>query len=165
MWVLLAGNAVAKNYLSATIVTESGVISTDKLIAGKEQFEKGVAIDVLVNGVETASKIPFDLIREFVLSDVYKDKINGSLILKNGKRIEFRDIYKSRLFGNKYLVYEIPDPITGKPSTQSMTFMKVKTISLNAVNGMFMIDSKGRVWPPDYQFSPYTGEKLSPQRN
>lgn len=168
--IFTATAALAKNYVSAVVVTDSGVIKTDKLLVEDTQFKKGISLDVLVNGVKTRSQIPLELIDKIIISDSEcrsgcdNAAVTGAVILKNGNRIEFENYSASYLFGTRKLRYENPDPVTGIPSRQSHLFNHVKTIEFKAVNGQFMVDSKGRVYPPDYQFSPYTGEKLTPQR-
>jgi len=161
----------ADGFISATIITENGVIITDKLIIDDYIMKKGFQADIYVNGVPTNSRIPVKMVEEIIIeiadqvkrSGNYVYKLTGTFILDNEKKIHFEKQYDDKFFGDYSIKYQNPDPITGKLSNQGIKYSKVKSIKFKSVNGNLMIDSKGQVYPADYQYSPFTGEKLVPQ--
>jgi hypothetical protein len=161
-------------YLSAIITTDQGVINTDKLYVEKYRLDKGPTLTVKSAGGQTVqSDVPFSIIETITVSGVsgVSDSgsdnqwyVSGHIKTKDGRSFQFYNVLDNSILTSRRLKYSIPDPITGILKEQSLSYKSLKSIRFVSVNGPFMVDSMGKVYPPDYIYAPDTGEKLTPQR-
>ena len=61
----------------------------------------------------------------------------------------------------EYIVYKKRDPINDELVKNRIWRKSIKSIEFNSNKGKWKVDSKGNKFSPDYNYSPYTGEKLN----
>lgn len=157
-------SAETENYrFGGYVVTKDG-----QTIAGSEivvrQDPQEFSVEVWSNGLWVRTSIPFINIRKITVSKFSSGNCSYAqeavIYLRDEREFKIKaDL--SGMFDNRcWVTLKVLDPISSELKTHSISMSNVVEFVLSDDSGPFKVDSRGNVFPGEYIYSPYTGEKL-----
>ncbi|NCC26608.1 MAG: hypothetical protein EOM22_00270 [Gammaproteobacteria bacterium] len=153
-------SAETKNYrFGGYVVTKDG-----QTIAGSEivvrQDPQEFSVEVWSNGLWVRTSIPFINIKKIVVSKYNSGYAEEAVIyLRDGREFKIK-ANLSNLFVYQSLELKVLDPISNELKNYTIPYKNIFEFVFSDNFGQFKVDSRGNVFPGEYIYSPYTGEKL-----
>ena len=148
-------HATEFTYKGAFILIDNKIINAPLFVMQCDSF--GV---ILIDYNNQHSTIEVKNIKKIIKNSNGKDIV----ILKDGRKFKVDVLGDgSYCFDSTrgYLTYKIIDPISGKLKGQTIYSGQIREIVFDADYGDVRIDSHNNIFPPDYIYSPYSGEKMN----
>lgn len=166
VFFLLAATSVsAQTHLSGYILTKDGkTVWADELVT-QEKHKGQWRVRLKHEGTDVASEIPQEQVAKIIVSHHYSgSKVDAVVVLEDGRKFEIVRSYLTDIFMDggereriRYMKY---DPISQQLKRNYLAFKKIAEVHIDSAKGNLKVDAQGNTFPPEYLFSPYSGEKL-----
>lgn len=169
-------SAAELRFKGVVITTGDKVVVTPEFVFGRS-LEGGSIKQVKLLSSGQVVDIPLAKIRRIIFapkpSRVAHSKKWGHncggpddaiIFLRDNRRFEVSGIYFDKALScegqRRGISFKISDPISGGMKVQGLAYWEIREIRFDEDYGVLRKDGQGRLFPPDYVFSPYTGEEM-----
>lgn len=162
------GAAYAADFYNGVIITRDGTTIVSPRFLSDHNVDK-MPVTLLQDSGNLKTSISKQIIKRIIFSKVKKLPRSGSppqwkivdatIFLKDGRKFRAKFLYSS-LLSARFFRYMAIDPLSSNQVQQKIAYNNISEIRFGEKYGHLRQDSNGNLFPPDYLYSPYTGEKM-----